>query len=169
MSFGKGFSADASGGWKNHYRRMKRWEQRSLQTLRNLPLSDFHDALDFSIAYFLWCHSLREWLINDNVMTEEELNSELSKYSVWKLCRDIANRTRHFELKRNPTDKDWACYREYEPFSSIIEKRERHRVYVIHDGRKWETSEAIIQTAEMWKQIILAFSSLPQNDNDESA
>ena len=153
MGFGKDFSADTAGGWKNHYRRMRRWEARSLKVLNDLPSSDFHDAMDFSLAYFLWCHSLREWLLNDKVFCKEALDTELAKYEIWPLCRDIANRPRHLELERNPTDKDWSVYREYEPFAPIIEGRERHIANIMFDGKKWRTSDAIKAASDMWEKI----------------
>lgn len=153
MSFGKGFSADTSGGWTNHYRRMRRWEVRSLKALNDLPSADFHDAVDFSLAYFVWCHSLREWLLNDKVFSQSALDAELAKYEVWPLCRDIANRTRHLELNRNPTDKDWSAYREYDPFAPTIEGRERHISNIMFNGRKWRTSDAITAATAMWEKI----------------
>ena len=154
MAFGKNYSADANGGWKNHYLRVKRWENRSLETLNNLPYTDFQDALDFSLAYFLWSHSLREWLINDEVIDRDKLDCELAKHDVWKLCRDIANRTRHFDLKMNPKDKDWTVYREYDPFAPVIEGRKRDIANLMFDGKKLPISSAIRNVADMWESII---------------
>jgi hypothetical protein len=154
MGFGPGRSADTSGGWINHYRRMRRWEDRSLKALRELPSVEFHDAIDFSLAYFLWAHSLREWLFNDGVFTQDVLDNELSKFKIWKLCRDVANRTRHLDLKRNPTDKDWSAYREYDHFSQMLEGRERHIANILFDGEKLPITEVIRQTSAMWEKIL---------------
>ena len=155
MVFGKGFSADTNGGWKNHYKRMRRWEVRSLGALNDLPASKFSDAVDFSLAYFLWCHSLRDWLKNDNVFTEEALQAELAKYEVWPLCRDIANRVRHLELRDKPTDKDWSAYREYDPFAPVIEGHERHIANIMFNGKKWRISDAIKAASDMWEEITI--------------
>jgi hypothetical protein len=144
MAFGKGFSADTSGGWKNHYHRTLRWENRSREALNDLPHTNFQDAIDFSLAYFVWSHSLRDWLVN----------SKLAQHEIWALCSDVANRTRHFELNRNPTDKDWSAYREYDPFGPLLEQRERHMANIMFDGKKWRIVYAISASAQMWREIL---------------
>jgi hypothetical protein len=154
MVFKKGQSADTNGGWKNHYRRLRRWEKRSLDALQNLPESDFHEAIDFSLTYFLWCHSLFEWLHEDGAMDKAELSEKLNRYPVWPLCRDIANRVRHFDLRHRPTDKDWSAFREYLPFESQIAGKERHVANIMFSGRKWRIAEAISEASKMWDEII---------------
>lgn len=147
-------SADTIGGWKNHYDRMRRWEARSLGALKDLPRSSFHDAIDFTLAYFLWSHSFLEWLHESGEAEKAELSKKLKQYRVWPLCRDIANRVRHFDLRHNPTDKNWSAYREYLPFESQITGEERHVANVIFDGRKWDLSDAILESAKMWKEVV---------------
>ncbi|MGV2017192.1 hypothetical protein [Agrobacterium sp. 22-223-1] len=154
MVFGRGQSADTNGGWRNHYQRMQRWEKRSLDALRNLPESDFHDAIDFSLTYFVWCHSLAEWLHEDGALDKAILFEKLTRYPVWPLCRDIANRVRHFELRHRPTDKDWSAYREYQPFESQVTGKERHVANIMFHGRKWCIIEAISDASKMWDEII---------------
>lgn len=150
-------SADTLGGWKNHYRRMRRWEERSLRLLKDLPASDFHEAIDMALAYFLWSHSLREWLINDSKIAVRELDGALAKYPVWKLCRDVANRTRHFELTKGPTDKDWSAFREYDPFSIVLEGKETHIACFYFDGKRYRITDAVLQSANMWADIVKQF------------
>lgn len=147
-------SADTAGGWTNHYRRMRRWEERSLRELRSLPDTNFHDAIDMALAYFLWSHSLREWLINDQIVGAVALDAELAKHDIWKLCRDVANRTRHFDLTRNPTDKHWSAHREYDPFSVQIEGVERHTANFFFNGRKLSIGDAVRQSAAMWNDVL---------------
>lgn len=161
MVFGKGQSADTNDGWHNHYRRVRRWEKRSLDALRNLPESDFHEAIDFSLAYFLWCHSLAEWLHEDGAIDKAELSKKLNSYPVWPLCRDIANRVRHFDLRNKPTDKDWSAFREYLPFDSQIAGKERHVANIMFDGRKWRITEAISEASKMWDEIIHDLTQAP--------
>lgn len=155
MVFEKGQSADTNGGWKNHYLRMRRWEVRSLLTLRNLPESDFQDAIDFSLAYFLWSYSLFEWLHEDGAIDKLKLSEKLNGYTVWPLCRDIANRVRHFDLRHKPMDKNWSAYREYLPFESQIAGKEKHEANIMFDGRKWRITEAIFEASKMWEEIVL--------------
>jgi hypothetical protein len=133
---------------------MKRWENRSQTALADLPRSDFNDVIDFLLAYFLWSHSLRDWLINDGVFSKDDLNARLGHYKIWALCCDVANRTRHYELTRNPTDKDWSAYREYDPFGPLTQGREVHLANIMFDGEKWRVADAIRASANMWEEIV---------------
>jgi len=154
MTFGKGWSADTVSGWHNHYKRMNRWKIRSLETLNDLPRTNFQDAFDFTLAYFLWSHSFVEWLCEGGIITKKELFNELKNYEVWPLCRDVANRTRHFELKNKPTDKYWTAYRENDFFAYAVEGKERHIVNIMFDGKKWRATDAIQESDKMWKQVL---------------
>ena len=76
------------------------------------------DIVDLALSYFVWCHSLREWLVRGKVMDAKVLDENLGRYPQWKICRDIANRCRHYDLTTNPSDKHWSIGREYDPFAN---------------------------------------------------
>jgi hypothetical protein len=112
-------SADRAGGWNNQFRRMQRWQDRAKLALADLPNTQFHDALDVALAYFVWCHSMRDWLIKDNAMTRNEVDSQLSNHATWKIVRDLANRSKHLKITCNPADAEWAVSREYDHFAPL--------------------------------------------------
>lgn len=147
-------SADNAQGWLSHYQRTLRWAERAQQLLEGLPETDFHEALDFTLAYFVWCHSLRDWLINTGAMDENTLNAKLKEYPEWKRVRDLGNRQRHPVLAQNPTDKDWAMAREYDVFSHALEGRERHHLNLYFDGEKLRVLPLLRDTRAMWKSIL---------------
>lgn len=147
-------SADNAQGWLSHYQRTLRWAERAEQLLEGLPETDFHEALDFTLAYFVWCHSLRDWLIKTDAMGKEPLDAELKKYQEWKRVRDLGNRQRHPVLKENAADKDWAIAREYDVFSPAIEGRERHHLNLYFDGKKIRVLPLLRDTRAMWQNIL---------------
>ena len=147
--------ADRVGGWVNHFKRTKRWEERAAGALSNLPVTDFHDALDYSLAYFVWCHSLREWLIKDGATTQGKIDRVLMVYPEWKIIRDLANRSRHLILTQKPTDADWSVFREYDPFAPAIEGRERHHVNLFFGGRKYRLLNLVRDAGSMWEQVLV--------------
>ncbi len=102
--------ADRHGGWLNHFKRTKRWGVRAIAALADLPATDFREALDFSLAYFVWCHSLREWLIKDQAASQSVIDSALKAYPEWRIVRDLANRSRHLVITQNPADAEWAVF-----------------------------------------------------------
>lgn len=103
--------ADRVGGWRNHFRRMERWQDRASTALADLPSRSVHDALDFALAYFVWAHSLRKWLLSDGAVESEDLDRSLEGETTWAIVRDLGNRSRHFVIDRNPTDADWMVKR----------------------------------------------------------
>lgn len=153
--------ADRAGGWKTHFERTKRWEQRALKALTDLPSVDFHEALDFALAYFVWCHSLRDWLIKDGAISKNELDDSLKQHPEWKIVRDLANRSRHLVLTQSPTDGEWAVFREYEPFALQVEGRERHHLNLLFDGEKHRVSDLVSRSSRMWDDVLFRGGLLP--------
>ena len=147
-------SADRIDGWKNHFMRMERWQARAVNALDVLPDTDFHDALDVALAYFVWSHSLRDWLLKDGVVNENILNDCLGKEPAWPIVRDLANRSRHLKLTRNPTDADWAVLREYVPLSKNLKEREKHRIILIYDGKKHRLLEVVGAAGTISRRVL---------------
>ncbi|CAD5277249.1 conserved hypothetical protein [Bosea sp. 62] len=146
--------ADRVGGWSNHFRRTKRWEERAVHALTNLPATEFNTALDYALAYFIWSHSLREWLIGDGIFLKDELDLALRRYPEWRIVRDLANRSKHLILTQNPTDGDWVVFREYDHFAPQVEGRERHHLNLYFDGKKYLLLDVISSTRSMWEKIL---------------
>ena len=119
-----------------------------------MPDVDFHEALDLTLAYFVWCHSVRDWLIKDCAVTSRWLDDQLLAYPVWKIVRDIANRSKHLRITRNPTDADWVISREYDHFAILIEGRERHHMILYFNGKKERVSDVVRRAARMWDEIV---------------
>lgn len=148
------WSADNIGGWQNHFKRLERWRKRVLDSMEDTSKSNFHDVNDFVLAYFMWCHSLRDWLIKSEAMDRAELDRELGQFVEWAICRDIANRNRHFKITQNPRDKDWSIHREYDWQAKVENRPERHRLLVVSDDRIFVVDDLVNRTFEMWQKIV---------------
>lgn len=146
-------SADTYGGWKNHFKRLSRWRDRVEYAYEQPEQHKIHDVLDFILAYFVWCHSLREWAINSKAISRQKLDWLLHEYVEWEICRDIANRQRHFEINRKPRDKDWSVGREYNPFNPP-----EHRINIFSGNRIFEARDLVRRTHQMWDEISRSFS-----------
>lgn len=147
-------SADTAGGWINHFQRMERWKDRALLALDDHEGYSFNDANDFVLTYFVWCHSMREWLINSQTMSRQKLDFELHQFVEWEMCRDIANRCRHFELKRKPRDKDWSITREYDIWAELDNRPMRHKLHLVSDDRIIDVRELVCRTFEIWEELL---------------
>lgn len=137
---------------------MERWQRRTTDVLSNLQNAEFHDALDFALAYFIWSHSLLEWLVKDDVVSKNKLDTCLEANKDWKtywpIVRDLANRSRHMVIDRDPKDADWFVLREYDVFAVHVEGRERHHMVLFHDKQKYRLLDVVTASGAMWRHVL---------------
>lgn len=154
---GRKRSADSHLGWIDHYQRMKRWEKRAQNVAVRKISTQTPETLDFALAYFLWAHSFREWLIQTDTLEKELLDSFLNAKTEWFLCRDIANRVRHYDLQRKPTDNDFVILYRLDIGAAISGLDRQVIPGVSHDGRYVEFSDAIALIGAMWESALDKF------------
>ncbi|MCV2866023.1 hypothetical protein [Defluviimonas sp. WL0075] len=147
-------SFDTYEGWIGHYKRMRRWQERAVRYAKG-PLNYANDeAVDFVLAYFLWAHSLREWLIETGSVKKVEIDQLLADRPEWSICRDLANRSRHYDLKKNPTDKHWILALRLDLNALMAGKQEHQFWYVLHDGQYREIPDCVNAVARMWEETL---------------
>jgi hypothetical protein len=83
------------------------------------------DAEDFLYAFFQNAHHLRDW--SPAQRTKEEVDAFLNSHLATRICRDLANLTKHHELTRTPAQ-------EYEP-SILREYAGKNRGWFEGDSR----------------------------------
>ena len=147
-------SADSKDGWRGHYQRMLRWQERALRFAKGPLGYSNSDAVDFALAYFVWAHSLREWLIESEVVDKSRLDSLLSARSEWSMCRDLANRSRHYKLKRNPTDENWIMGLRIDVNALLAGAPEHQFWYVLHNGKYSEVPDCVRMISKMWEDVL---------------
>ena len=150
-------SVDTSSGWITHFDSMIRWQTRAEETCSG-GMDDGINAIqgmDFALAFVVWAHSLREWLINDEAVDQAELDKRLQQYETWKMCRDLANRTRHLDLKTRPKDKYWSINRSFGPNSDQLEGTREYRWCLTYDGQTLEVLNAIYAIRSMWDDVLI--------------
>jgi hypothetical protein len=75
------------------------------------------DAEDFLLAFFQSSYHLRDWLRNSGTATKEELDALISETPALRLCRDVANGSKHLTLKATERTERVGLLREYAPDS----------------------------------------------------
>lgn len=89
--------------WKEQLDRVERYLSRIQQLDR--PRDDYEDDL---WSFFQNCWHLKDWIINDKTagvqanIVETEINSD--SFPALKICADLANRSKHLELKNKRVD-----------------------------------------------------------------
>ncbi|WP_139795104.1 hypothetical protein [Chromobacterium violaceum] len=110
-----------SPGYRSQLDRLERWYARAQLA------KDLLDIEDYLYAFFQNCYYLREWLPEEAFSTEQ-VNQFFKANIEMKVCRDLANLTKHRELHNPPATNA-------EP--SIA------RIYV-PNGRGWFGSDAAL-------------------------
>ena len=78
---------------------MKRWFYR-LRGENDFFGLNISNQEDLFIAFFISCHSLKDWLIKDGVAEKKEVENFINAHHCLKLAGDIANFSKHAELTR---------------------------------------------------------------------
>jgi len=149
-------STDTITGWLSHYDCLKRWQDRAEKAAvgGTDDILSLMDGVDFALAFFIWAHSLREWLINDKAINQDKLDSILRKHDTWSMCRDLANRSRHFDLKHRPRDKNWSLQFSFEPLPEQMPGIQKYRWIIFYDGECFGVFQLIRDIRVMWDEVL---------------
>ena len=112
-------SMHRTNGWEGQLARVSRWLNRLMNA--DSPA----DAEDFLYAFFQNAHHLRDWAAGGK--TTEDIDNFLNSHLATRICRDVANLTKHHELTRRPAQ-------EYEP-SILREYAGKHCGWFEGDSR----------------------------------
>jgi hypothetical protein len=87
-------SIHSSLGWQGQFARVSRWLDR-LMSVRSPK-----DAEDYLYAFFQNCYHLQDWVLT--VHSQTDVDSFVKGSLPLRICRDVANLTKHFVLQRTP-------------------------------------------------------------------
>jgi len=135
-------------GWYGQYCRMLRWKDRVTSVYGDSE--DAETIFDFAYAFFQNSYHLGDWLISDDVVPEEEIETFRGSTSEMKLCRDICNTTKHKKYNQGfpSIDATPMTRREYDPFSG-----DWHGWYLYSDKRR-PIVDLISDCAEQWRAFL---------------
>jgi hypothetical protein len=99
-------SIHSADGWEGQLARVSRW----LDRLMNAESPA--DAEDLLYAFFQNAHHLRDWAPGGK--TTDDIDTFLNAHLATRVCRDVANVTKHYELTRRPAQQhEPSILREY--------------------------------------------------------
>lgn len=105
-------SAHKTGGWEAQLDRVWRWHERLAESCAD-PTSSPEERVDFLLAFFQNCYALRDWLKNDAAVSNNELDVVMQDNQCLRVCRDIANGSKHLKIDRPSVDPGFSIGREY--------------------------------------------------------
>ncbi|MGL4577154.1 MAG: hypothetical protein ACRCV9_20375 [Burkholderiaceae bacterium] len=99
-------------GWRDQYHAVLRWHERVRQAANGTTSPD---ELDFLLAFFTNCFSLRDWLLASKAVEQASIEEFFRSNVQMRLCRDIANGFKHMELRQPSVDATFSLQNEYVP------------------------------------------------------
>ncbi len=155
---GIGWSIHRNGGWIGQLERVQRWHDRLMFAARGETNSE-SDFLDFAFVFFQNCFHLREWVQHTSTIPQADLDAFMARTDM-KVCRDLANGTKHLNISRPSIDPQFSIGREHDPW-----KRERYgyRLFVITGDEKFDLLDLASRCLQEWQDFLKPHSENVKN------
>lgn len=96
-------------GSLSSWKRLQRIRQRAVQALEEVPPEGQLEQLDFAetqldlpLAFFVFVHAFGDWLVAGGRASKEDVEELRANSASLGFAADIANRAKHWKLKRRP-------------------------------------------------------------------
>jgi len=143
------YSVHKTGGWRGQWLRVRRWHSR-------LPTAAAQDREDFLYAFFQSCASFRDWLIHDRppTLTQQDIETLVKTYVELRLCQDIANATKHFQLDDPKMHREFSAAREYLP-APVAGGTASSALVILSTGSKYDALALANRCVEIWQTFLI--------------
>jgi hypothetical protein len=133
------------------WERTSRWYHRMAVLNLETPRACADELMDHVYACLQNCLMLRDWLLNSPGV-ERAAVRQLFGSTELKLCRDVANGTKHLQISKPSIDSQFMTVREYTPPSLDGSRGADYVLTLCADGRKldllWLCDECMRQVSE---------------------
>lgn len=99
------FSAESFWGWRGHLKRVVRLYAK-LREDYSYP-EEYEQVVDDYVVFFVFCFSLKDWLVAEDILSYAKLTDRMNTLEAMRICRDIANRTKHRRISSVSYDEHW--------------------------------------------------------------
>ena len=112
--------------YEEQFNRIKRL-RKNIEQFSAATDDNFENAIDAFTSFFIQCYHLRDWLISSGY--EQSIIDTFIRQNTWlSLCRDLANKQKHQEIKRYKPENDFI----HDQFFGVSTPITRHYDYFIH-------------------------------------
>lgn len=140
-------------GWRTHWAQVKRWHARLMRAPNRA------DAEDFAYAFFQACYVLRDWLPRKDFPLLE-VEAFIEKHAEMRLCRDLANMTKHGRLTRSSTGREPSFAREYRSSGTGSFDSDSDLV-LLSQWEKHDPREIATRCLTLWEQFFASRDIVP--------
>ena len=144
------WSAENILGWRTRYDAVLRWRDRCVGCYSDgRAISD--DALDFVLAFFIFCYSLRDFVIKTGGVKAKYIDDLIADSEPMRICRDVCNRSKHCNISSPSIDSSWSLGREYAPWP---DGTSGFRHFLIAESRTAHPLEVVKQCVQFWDDLV---------------
>ena len=147
-------------GWRGQLDRAQRWHERVLHISQQHTSDDLFDVdkdFDYIFAFFQSCYHLRDWLRYSGEVSQQDLDDLFRSSVELKLCQDLCNGSKHYELTRARVDSEFSLVREYVPSEWTENRPHTNENWFIISGQyKYDLFELASICMEAWQQFLSA-------------
>lgn len=144
---GIGSSMHRNGAWSGQLERVRRWHNRLMAAARGETYLE-SDLNDFAFAFFQNCLHLRDWVQQTSSIPRSDLDVLFARVEM-KVCRDLANGTKHLNITRPSVDAEFSIVREYDP-----QARYRYRPVVFAGDERHDLLDLACRCLEAWESFL---------------
>jgi hypothetical protein len=90
-------------GWREQYDRMRRSYERLTAIAAGRTAGSSDEARDALFHFFQDAYHLKDWIKNDPAVMTTDVEGLINNTDVLRLCADLCNGTKHFQLTRART------------------------------------------------------------------
>lgn len=142
-----------SNGWQDQYERMVRWQTRLTKYNKNISsIEKLHEFLDTLYTCFQNIFAFKDWLFYDRIFTKSELNDFVNNKELLKICRDLANGTKHLDIEYPSVDNNPIILTFWNPFSNQYHSEKKIRILI--NKKLIDPFGLVIDSIRLWDELL---------------
>jgi len=139
-------------------RAMLRWHERCESCHKDGRCTSTSDALDFILAFFVFCYHLSDFVVETGGIERETIDNLITNNTHMRICRDVCLRVKHHTISNKKSveravDIDWSIGREYYPWP---DGTEGWRGFLIADDML-DPMIVVRGCVNFWKELVASW------------
>lgn len=82
-------------GWQGQFSRTRRWLDRLFTVANDWEAHGLDEQIDFALVFFQNVYHVRDYLLQEGVVTQKSLDELMANTEVLRIARDLANGSKH--------------------------------------------------------------------------
>lgn len=146
--------------WQEQWERVKRFYERFKQIdrgkLHNMPSSNYEDE---AYAFFVFCYHLKDWIIEDDLLSlvKREVERFVQSNECLSYCADICNGIKHLRLDKRRSDLAEPGFHKRKVSLELAEGRQPSigiKFELVTEAKTIDAFELATECVDKWREFI---------------